>query len=167
MPNGKGERSKRVELFRRGKIRPGPLRRAFLRFATKSAEWFGSHWAFALAVFVIVAWAVTGPIYAFSSDWSLAINTVTTIITFLMVFLIQNTQNRDSKAIHLKLDELIRAVPGARNEFMEAEEEDLDEILREKAIVDRDDPAPPEEEPHLIKDGERKSGERKEERKAS
>jgi len=65
-----------------------------------------------------------------------------------MVFLIQNTQNRDARAIHLKLDELLRATPNARKEFMEAEEEDLDEIEREKAIVDQDDPAPPEERAH-------------------
>ena len=72
-------------------------------------------------------------------------NSGTTIATFLMVFLIQNTQNRDARAIHLKLDELLRATPKARNEFMEAEEEDLDEIERDKAIVDKDDPAPPME----------------------
>jgi len=69
---------------------------------------------------------------------------VTTLVTTLMVFLIQNTQNRDSRAIHLKLDELIRATPRARNEFMEVEDEDLDEIEREKRIVDQADPAPPE-----------------------
>ena len=104
----------------------------------------GSPWAFIVAAAIVGGWALTGPIFNFSSDWSLAINTITTIITFLMVFVIQNTQNRDAKAMHLKLDELIRATPKARNEFMEAEEEDLDEIEREKAIVDQADPAPPE-----------------------
>jgi low affinity Fe/Cu permease len=78
-------------------------------------------------------------------------NTVTTLTTALMVFLIQNTQNRDARAIHLKLDELLRATPKARNEFMDAEEEDLDEIEREKAIVDKDDPAPPSENAHADK----------------
>jgi low affinity Fe/Cu permease len=157
--NGR-RRNTRVELFKRGKIHPGRTRRWFLRFANSTSEWVGSHWAFALAVSVVLVWAVTGPLFNFSSDWSLAINTVTTIITFLMVFVIQNTQNRDSKAIHLKLDELIRAVPDARNEFMEAEEEDLDEILREKAIVDRADPAPPDTKEERIKEPHR-------ERKAS
>jgi len=75
-----------------------------------------------------------------------------------MVFLIQNTQNRDARAIHLKLDELLRAVPGARKEFMEAEEEDLDEIEREKAIVDEDDPAPPEQRAHGHAIRERRRG---------
>ena len=100
------------------------------------------------ALLVILVWAVTGPIFGFSDTWQLVINTGTTIVTFLMVFLIQNTQNRDARAIHLKLDELIRATPKARNEFMEAEEEDLDEIEREKEIVDKDDPAPPRERSH-------------------
>src|SRR5678815_2972227 len=80
------------------------------------------------------------------------------VVTFLMVFLIQNTQNRDARAIHLKLDELLRATPGARREFMEAEEEDLDEIEREKAIVDEDDPAPPEERAHGHAIRERQGG---------
>jgi len=108
----------------------------------------GAPWAFLAAVLVIVVWLFTGPIFGFSTEWQLVINSGTTIVTFLMVFLIQNTQNRDARAIHLKLDELLRAVPGARKEFMEAEEEDLDEIEREKAIVDVDDPAPPVERAH-------------------
>jgi len=103
----------------------------------------GSPWAFLVAVALILVWGLSGPIFNFSSDWQLVVNTGTTIGTFLMVFLIQNAQNRDARAMHLKLDELIRATPGARNEFMESEEEDLDEIEREKEIVDRDDPAPP------------------------
>ncbi len=142
----------RVDRFRRGKIRSGPMQRWFLRFSNSTSEWVGSHWAFALAVALVIVWALTGPLFGFSDSWSLAINTITTIGTWIMVFVIQNTQNRDSKAIHLKLDELIRAIPTARNEFMEAEEEDLDEILREKAIVDRADPAPPETKEHRIKD---------------
>ena len=121
--NGKrAHESSRVERFKRGKIKPGPVRRTFTRFASGASEWLGSHWAFAIAILVIVVWAVSGPLFAFSDSWSLAINTVTTIITFLMVFVIQNTQTRDAKAIHLKLDELLRAVPDARQEFMQAEE---------------------------------------------
>ena len=142
----------RVERFKRGKIRPGRVRRWFLRFSNSTADWVGTHWAFGIAVGLIVVWAISGPLFGFSDSWSLAINTITTIGTWIMVFVIQNTQNRDSKAVHLKLDELIRAVPQARNEFMEAEEEDLDEILREKAIVDQADPAPPDTKATRIKD---------------
>ena len=115
----------------------------FTRMASTVANIVGSPWAFLGAAASIFVWALTGPLFNFSSDWQLWVNTGTTVITFLMVFLIQNAQNRDAKAIHLKLDELLRAVPGARNEFMEAEEEDLDEIVREKQIVDRADPVPP------------------------
>ena len=107
---------------------------------------------------MILVWVVTGPIFGFSDTWQLVINTGTTIVTFLMVFLIQNTQNRDARAIHLKLDELLRATPKARNEFMEAEEEDLDEIEREKAIVAKDDPAPPRERAHGDKGRDRHRG---------
>ena len=84
---------------------------AFFRtFAQTTAAAMGSPWAFLLATAVIVGWAVTGPLFGFSDTWQLVINTGTTIVTFLMVFLIQNTQNRDAKALHLKLDELLRAV---------------------------------------------------------
>jgi low affinity Fe/Cu permease len=117
----------------------------FSRFATRTASAAGSHWAFLLMVVFIVTWAVTGPLFNFSDSWQLIANTVTTLTTALMVFLIQNTQNRDARALHLKLDELLRATPNARKEFMEAEEEDLEEIEREKAIVDREDPSPPED----------------------
>jgi low affinity Fe/Cu permease len=116
----------------------------FTRVASTIATVVGSPWAFLVALGFILVWAVTGPLFGFSSDWQLVVNTGTTVITFLMVFLIQNTQNRDARAMHLKLDELLRAVPRARNEFMEAEEEDLDEIEREKKIVDTADPNPPE-----------------------
>jgi low affinity Fe/Cu permease len=133
---------------------------AFSRFASRISQWMGAPWAFLAAVLVIVVWLLTGPIFGFSTEWQLVINSGTTIVTFLMVFLIQNTQNRDARAIHLKLDELLRAVPGARREFMEAEEEDLDEIEREKAIVDEDDPAPPEERAHghAIRERQRGNG---------
>lgn len=122
----------------------------------------GRPWAFIAAVAIIVLWFVTGPLFGFSSEWQLFVNTGTTIITFLMVFLIQHAQNRDAEATHLKLDELLRAVPNARKEFMEAEEEDLDEIVREKQIVDRADPAPPEDRPreHQVHDGHRREKDR-------
>ena len=123
----------------------------FSRFAARAANVAGSHWAFIVTGFLIVAWFISGPFFGFSDTWQLIANTVTTLSTALMVFLIQNTQNRDARAIHLKLDELLRATPKARNEFMEAEEEDLDEIEREKAIVDKDDPAPPRERAHADK----------------
>lgn len=122
---------------------PSGLSHWFTRAASATATTMGSPKAFLAAVALILVWALSGPFFDFSSDWQLVVNTGTTIGTFLMVFLIQNAQNRDARAMHLKLDELIRATPRARNEFMEAEEEDLDEIEREKQIVDKDDPAPP------------------------
>jgi len=94
----------------------------FRRFAHVTATAVGSPWAFLAAVAVIAAWALTGPIFGFSDTWQLVINTGTTIVTFLMVFLIQNTQNRDAQAIHLKLDELLRGVAGARTELVDLED---------------------------------------------
>jgi low affinity Fe/Cu permease len=94
---------------------------AFRVFAHRSSVMLGSAWAFAAAVLAILIWILTGPTFHFSDTWQLIINTATTIITFLMVFLIQNTQNRDAKAMHLKLDELIRAIQGARNELVDLE----------------------------------------------
>ncbi len=93
----------------------------FHAFARQSSIVLGSPWSFTLAILIIVVWAVTGPAFHFSDTWQLIINTGTTIVTFLMVFLIQNTQNRDAKAVHLKLDELIRAVQGARNSLVDLE----------------------------------------------
>ena len=90
----------------------------------------GSAWAFCGAVLVIVVWLITGPTFHFSDTWQLIINTATTVITFLMVFLIQNTQNRDAKAMHLKLDELIRAVEGARNHLVDLEELSDDDLKK-------------------------------------
>lgn len=103
----------------------------FTRFAKWTARATGRPMAFALALGVLVAWAVSGPLFGFSDTWQLIINTGTTIVTFLMVFLIQNTQNRDSEALHVKLDELIRANRGAHNALLdleELEEEELDKI---------------------------------------
>src|SRR5437762_7562030 len=107
---------------------------AFRVFAQRSSAMLGSAWAFAAAVLVICIWIVTGPTFHFSDTWQLIINTATTVITFLMVFLIQNTQNRDAKAMHLKLDELIRAVKGARNQLVDLEDlsdEDLKKLERQ------------------------------------
>jgi low affinity Fe/Cu permease len=102
----------------------------FRKFASVTAEAVGSPWAFVLGLATVVAWAATGPIFHYSDTWQLVINTSTTIVTFLMVFLIQNMQNRDAKAIHLKLDELLRGVKGART-AMVALENATDEELRQ------------------------------------
>jgi low affinity Fe/Cu permease len=98
------------------------MRESFRRFARHTSQIVGSPLTFILAVLVIVVWAASGPFFDFSDTWQLVINTGTTIVTFLMVFLIQNTQNRDSQAVHLKLDELIRAVGDARNSLVEVED---------------------------------------------
>jgi low affinity Fe/Cu permease len=103
---------------------------AFRVFARRSSRMLGSAWAFAAAVLVILVWLLTGPIFHFSDTWQLIINTATTVITFLMVFLIQNTQNRDAKAVHLKLDELIRAIKDARNELVDLEELSDEELQK-------------------------------------
>ncbi len=106
----------------------------FTRFARWISAISGRPITFTLAVVVIVVWAVTGPLFGFSDTWQLVINTGTTIVTFLMVFLIQNTQNRDTEALQIKLDELIRAQRGARNQVLdleEMEEAELDEIRKE------------------------------------
>lgn len=93
----------------------------FARFAATASAWLGSKWAFAGAVCIILIWAMTGPVFQFSDTWQLVINTGTTIVTFLMVFLIQNTQNRDARAINLKLNELIRAIDKARDNMIDIE----------------------------------------------
>src|SRR2546422_1228049 len=98
------------------------MRELFRKFAQKTSQAVGSSWAFIGAVVIIIVWAITGPMFHFSDTWQLVINTGTTIITFLMVFLIQNTQNRDAKAIHLKLDELLKGVKGARTGLVNLEQ---------------------------------------------
>ncbi len=96
----------------------------FRRFSQATASAMGTSWAFLVAVLIIVTWATSGPLFAFSDTWQLVINTGTTIVTFLMVFLIQNTQNRDARAMHLKLDEIVRALRDARNELIDVEQAD-------------------------------------------
>ena len=102
----------------------------FRKFAQKASEIVGSFWSFVVAVLIILIWAATGPLFGLSDTWQLVINTGTTIITFLMVFLIQNTQNRDARAIHLKLDELIRSSTKASNKLLDLEHRS-DEELKE------------------------------------
>jgi low affinity Fe/Cu permease len=98
------------------------LNRFFDKFSTRVTKITGSLWAFIVAVFLILAWAVTGPLFGFSDTWQLVINTSTTIVTFLMVFIIQQTQNKDTTAIHLKLNELIASNKQASNRLVDAED---------------------------------------------
>lgn len=110
------------------------MRELFRKFAQITSQAVGSSWAFIFAVLIILVWAITGPMFHYSDTWQLVINTGTTIITFLMVFLIQNTQNRDAKAIHLKLDELIKGVKGARTSMVNLEQlsdKDLERLQKE------------------------------------
>jgi low affinity Fe/Cu permease len=117
----------------------------FGKFAAVASGWLGSKWAFSWAVVVIVVWAASGFLFHYSDTWQLVINTGTTIVTFLMVFLIQNTQNRDARAINLKLNELIRAVGKARNQMIDIEnlsDLELDELQAKyeeikRACIDR------------------------------
>jgi low affinity Fe/Cu permease len=109
------------------------LKENFRGLAHSTAEWSGSASAFLVALLLVTVWLVTGPYFHYSDSWQLVINTGTTIVTFLMVFLIQNTQNRDTREIHLKLDELIRSHEPAQNLFMNLEhlsDEELDELAR-------------------------------------
>jgi low affinity Fe/Cu permease len=133
-------------------LRPTKSRSVFSRFAKWTARATGRPVTFMLAALVIVVWAVSGPLFGFSDTWQLVINTGTTIITFLMVFLIQSTQNRDAEAVQVKLDEIIRAIGNAKNEVLdleELEEKDLDEIrqtyteMAQKARDARSEGKPP------------------------
>jgi low affinity Fe/Cu permease len=118
-------------------MRPTKSKSWFTRFAKWTARVTGKPAAFIVAVTVIVVWACTGPVFGFSDTWQLVINTGTTIITFLMVFLIQNTQNRDAEAIQVKLDELIRAMQGAHTALLDLEELEEEELDRIRANYER------------------------------
>jgi low affinity Fe/Cu permease len=107
------------------------------KFARRATAWTGSSWAFALALIIIIAWAVTGPLFDYSDTWQLVINTGTTIVTFLMVFLIQRAQNKDSVAIHLKLNELVAAIEGASNRLINVEEMSEDDVAVLKRYYNR------------------------------
>lgn len=121
------------------------IERAFGSLARKSSSIIGSSYAFVTAVLIVIIWALTGPMFNYSQNWQLVINTGTTIITFLMVFLLQHTQNKDSLALQLKLDELIGALEGANNKMIEIEEMDEEDLLqmkqRYKKVLDAIDDA--------------------------
>jgi low affinity Fe/Cu permease len=125
------------------------MRDGFRRVAHAVSEATGTPWAFIAALAIVLVWAISGPIFEFSDTWQLIINTGTTVATFLMVFLIQNTQNRDSRAVHLKLDELIRGVRGARTGLVDLEnlsDEELEQLqkqferLRGRELSEIEDP---------------------------
>ena len=107
----------------------------FAKKATKISAGTGNAFTFSAAILLILVWAISGPFLGFSDTWQLIANTFTSVVTFLMVFLIQNTQNRDTKATQLKLDELIRAMADARNEFIDAENEPEEMVAREKRAI--------------------------------
>ena len=109
----------------------------FTEFSKWIAEVAGHPITFSLALLIIIVWGVTGPLFGYSDTWQLLINTGTTIVTFLMVFLIQKTQNRDTQAIHLKLDELIRVTKGARNMMLDLEHMDDESLKRLRDIYER------------------------------
>jgi low affinity Fe/Cu permease len=136
---------KKANNHKSGRTKPRKSKGGFQKFARLSARWTGRPIAFGLAALFILVWLFTGPIFHFSDTWQLVVNTATTIVTFLMVFLIQNTQNRDSEAVQLKLDELLRSTQGAHNallEIQELSEEELDNIkdcyakLAKRALAD-------------------------------
>jgi low affinity Fe/Cu permease len=118
-------------------VKPFKNQSWFSRFARETARMSGRPATFAVAAGVVVVWAITGPLFGFSDTWQLVINTGTTIVTFLMVFLIQNTQNRDSEAVHVKLDELIRANEAAHNALLDLEDLDEEELDRIRADYEK------------------------------
>jgi len=104
--------------------------KGFHVFATQAAAWVGNKWAFLAALLIIAFWLLSGPYFHYSDTWQLIINTGTTVVTFLVVFLIQNTQNRDARAIHLKLDEIIKSIDQAQNEMIDIEHLSDEELQR-------------------------------------
>lgn len=135
---------------------PSGLSRSFTEFASRIAHASGQPVTFALSCALILVWAVTGPIFHYSDTWQLIINTGTTVVTFLMVFLIQNTQNRDGAALQAKLDELIRAHQEARNTYMGIEklpEEQLTELREHCAEGAKIEESPPEQESDIASGG--------------
>ena len=113
------------------------MNETFRKFAARTAEWVGASAAFFIGLSIIVLWGLAGPLFGFSDTWQLVVNTATTIVTFLMVFLIQNTQNRDARAIHLELDELIRSVKGARTAMVALENCTDEELAALQAEFER------------------------------
>ncbi len=116
----------------------GRIHAAFSRAAGRAASFVGSAWMFLFAIALVLIWGILGPLYHYSDTWQLVINTGTSIVTFLVVFLIQNTQNRDAKAIHLKLDEIIRAIHHAQNELIDIEkltDHELEELAKRYEAV--------------------------------
>ena len=131
----------------------------FTRFTSRTSKVLGHAWIFAAAVAVLVLWACTGPLLSFSNTWQLVINTGTTIVTFLMVFIIQNTQNRDSAALHLKLDAVMHELRVTNSKLYEAEDESEDELERQRRHIEAQSEEPP------IKDGQHVNQENKNEEK--
>lgn len=113
-----------------GPHKPDTITDRFHHFSRRISQIVGNPLSFGAAILVILVWALIGPIFGFSDTWQLVINTGTTIVTFLMVFLIQNTQNRDAKALHLKLDELLRGLQGARNQLIDLEDLSDEELAK-------------------------------------
>jgi low affinity Fe/Cu permease len=129
--SGNATRAREFDVAKHEVERRDTLSIWFSRIATDTARWVGSPIAFLLACLSVIAWGALGPINHYSNTWQLVINTATTILTFLIVFLIQNTQNRDAKALHLKLDEIIRSIQRAHNEMIDIEnlsDKELDEL---------------------------------------
>src|SRR5438270_4136294 len=129
--NGNATRAREFDVAKHDVERRETLAIWFSRIATDTARWVGSPVAFLLACTSVIVWGMLGPIFEYSDSWQLVINTATTILTFLIVFLIQNTQNRDAKALHLKLDEVIRSIHQAHNEMIDIEnlsDKELDEL---------------------------------------
>ena len=127
-----------IQLIKNHRVDMQYWNKNFTHFSRWASHVTGRALAFNIALIVILVWVISGPIFQFSDTWQLIINTATTIVTFLMVFLIQHTQNRDTQAMHSKLDELIRSIANARKEFVSLEELEDDEFTRFKAEHDRE-----------------------------